>query len=158
MDRMKRLFMILSAATLGMACVSTPAEPTMATATPRAAPPGSSAPHAPTKKWGPPARCGEVAYAHDCPADRHAKFECFVHALEECEPATLRVKMTTSEGGKIVHDFSVTRAADGTCGVEGRYDERGDKFGGKAGVTTSRCKSVKPLEIPGCTTLGMDGC
>ena len=103
-------------------------------------------------------RCGEVVYAHDCPADRHAKFECFVHALEECEPASLRIKMTTIEGGRVVHDFSVTRAADGSCGVEGRYDEHGDKFGGKAGVTTSRCKSVKPIGIAGCTTLGMDGC
>jgi hypothetical protein len=155
---MKRLFMILSTAPLGVACASTPAEPPMAAVAPRGARPEPSAPHATTKKPGPPTRCGEVAYAHDCPADRHAKFECFVHALEECEPATLRIKMTTSKGGKVVHDFSVTRASDGSCGVEGRYDERADKFGGKPVVTTSRCKGVKPLEIPGCTTLGMDGC
>ncbi len=81
-----------------------------------------------------------------------------MHALEDCQPATLRITSTTVEGGKVVHDFSVWRAPDGSCAVDARYDERGDKFGGKAGVTTSRCKAVKPLGIPGCTTLGLDGC
>jgi hypothetical protein len=128
----------------------------MTTATPPA--PHAAAPQATSKRSGPPTACGDVVYVHDCPADRHAKFECLVHALEECEPATLRVTMTTIEGGKIIHDFAVTPAADGSCFVDARYDERGDKFGGKPGVTTSRCKAVKPVGIPGCTTLGLDGC
>ena len=105
-----------------------------------------------------PVLCGEVIFAHDCPADRHAKFECFIRALEECQPAKLRIRTTTIEGGKVVHDLSISRAASGSCEVEGRYDHRGDRFGGKPGVTTTRCKGVKPLEIPSCTTLGMDGC
>jgi hypothetical protein len=143
--------MTLSCALFGIACMAPPAAPPT-TAAPRSAPPIAKN----AKKT--PTQCGEVTYANTCPADRHEKFECFVHALEECEPASLRIRKTTVRGGKVVHDFSITRAADGTCSVEGRYDESGDKFGGKPGVTTSRCKGVKPLEIPGCTTLGMDGC
>jgi hypothetical protein len=147
--------MILSAALFATACFEEPPEAPKAAAVAEPAPRVSQP--AP-KKARSPTRCGEVVYAHDCPADRHGKFECFVHALEECEPATLRITMATSERGKVVHDFSVSRAADGSCGVDARYDEHGDKFGGKPGVTTSRCKSVKPLGIPGCTTLGLDGC
>jgi hypothetical protein len=140
------------AATVGVGCGSAQSEP---------APVSTNAPRIATtakKRPGPPTACGELVYAHDCPADRDTKFECFIHALEDCQPATLRIRSTTIQGGKVVHDFAVLRAADGSCLVEGRYDERGDRFGGKATVTTSRCKGVKPLGIPGCTTLGMDGC
>src|SRR5688572_7773327 len=101
---MTRLFMIVSAAALGGACASTPAEAPIRSTALRGTPAEPSAPHATTKKSGPPTRCGEVVYVHDCPADRHAKFECFVRSLEECELATLRIKMTTIEGGKVVHD------------------------------------------------------
>jgi hypothetical protein len=141
-------------AIVDVGCGSAQPEPTRASTAPRMSEPSGAA----KKRSGPPTACGEVAYAHDCPADRDAKFECFVHALEDCQPATLRIRRTTIEGGKVVHDFVVLRAADGSCLVEGRYDERGDRFGGRASVTTSRCKGVKPLGIPGCTTLGMDGC
>jgi hypothetical protein len=102
--------------------------------------------------------CGDVVYGNGpawCPADREAKFDCFLEAKRSCTSARLGITYTSDEGELTINELVV----DGACNVILRSDNTRDAWAAKPGVTTTTKTCVSRIHAGDtCTTLRVDRC
>lgn len=104
--------------------------------------------------------CGSVIFGSGaawCPADREAKFGCFLEAKRTCTSSRIGITYTSDEGGLTLTDLVI----DDACKVFVRTDNTDDQWAAKPGITTTTCTGVSRIatgEGGKCSSLRVDEC